>query len=605
MLKKFQKTLSIGLSGLLTLSIIATDATAQRAPGVLHEMVPHVVLPETIQYSKTAKNMPGMGYFGVNSPYVATYVAYPSYQVPYTTTFRPIGQVVYPVSPPLLPAPLPKEQPESDIAIENEELVLREPEGRDVTLSHRITEPIQQAADMEEMIPVLPSPNSEIAQTGVFCQQPAKPPSAWSFSSPVFKVASVPAGWGGQQMGSIVHTGPKGSQQQVGFMPAGGVPGEAGMMQQGVPFSTFQMGHRAGPYAQIQTQVLPNGMIMLMMPPDHSNCGLLRCRTGSGPRPVLLPPGPHGMMPPPGMPMPPAMSAPAPAMQDAMIQGGFGMPYMQVQMQQQMMPQMQTVPVSAMTPMGPVIVGYQQVPTMNTMAMNPMGIMNPQMQMAMPNPMVAQQAAPSGEAIEGTLQPPAQVGAPNQMAVVATPFGYAIQMPAEVLQTDAATQLAQMQQAIAQSQMQMNPYAAQFSMPFAYIPTNQMQGQFGGMPMMNAGFHPMGMMPQQNGLSMSDVLQLMILMNNNNNKQRRPGLFERVAERREARRANSNHNDPFAQLMQAWTTPYTSPDMTLRMPAGNAYPYGYFGAQALPTSTANYGGYHNLYYGNTNYPGLY
>ena len=46
-------------------------------------------------------------------------------------------------------------------------------------------------------------------------------------------------------------------------------------------------------------------------------------------------------------------------------------------------------------------------------------------------------------------------------------------------------------------------------------------------------------------------------------------------------------------------------DTAMQMPARNAYPYGYFGAQVGPQETANYGGFYNLYMGNTTYPGLY
>jgi hypothetical protein len=369
-----------------------------------------------------------------------------------------------------------------------------------------------------------------------------------------------------------------------------------------------------------QTFVLPNGMVLLTMPPDHANCGLIRCKSGNAPRNILLPPGPAGMMP--GMPAP----TPAPAMQNAMMPG-FGIPFMPVaqmqpQMQPQMVqPQMQMMPITAMTPMGPAIVGYQQVPMMPQMPqmnamMNPM--MNPQMQMAMPNPMVAAQV--DAAAGEDTLQPPALMGtpvAPNPMAVVATPFGYAIQVPVDALQSESAAQFAQMQQTLAQSQMpMMNPYMGMN--PYAM--------QYGGMPMMNVGYHPSGMfmpmpnpmmsgammagqmmpnpmMSGQGGMSISDMLQIMAFLNNNKS-QRRPTMFERIADRRETRKA-AGHNDPIAQLMQAWTTPYVSPETAFRMPAGNAYPYGYFGAQTTPMSTANYGGYHNLYYGSTSYPGIY
>jgi hypothetical protein len=131
-------------------------------------------------------------------------------------------------------------------------------------------------------------------------------------------------------------------------------------------------------------------------------------------------------------------------------------------------------------------------------------------------------------------------------------------------------------------------------------------GQFGGygMPMMMAGYHQQGMFGGgQGGMTVSDMLQLMTFLNNNKPQQRRGRMADRLAERRENRRAAGN--DPFTMLMQAWTTPYVTPDTTLRMPARNAYPYGFFGAQALPANTANYGGYHNLYYGSTSYPGLY
>jgi hypothetical protein len=149
---------------------------------------------------------------------------------------------------------------------------------------------------------------------------------------------------------------------------------------------------------------------------------------------------------------------------------------------------------------------------------------------------------------------------------------------------------------------------------------NQSAGQLGGLGqnmMMNVGYQPMGMgmggmgtgmgmgmMGQGGGMSVSDMLQILAFINSNKpQQQRRARLFERLAERREARQANCC--DPMTQLMQAWTTPYVSPDTALQMPSKNAYPYGYFGVQASPISTANYGGYNNLYMGNTTYPGLY
>jgi len=664
MLRKFQKTLSVGLSGLLALGFgigvaNASGTAAQRASNVLHEMVPHVVLPETIQYNKTAKNAPGTGYTGVNSPYVADYVAYPSYQVPHTTAFRQVGQSVYPVSPPLLPAPLPPELPQSDAAAEEnlawQETDAQDTDGKDIVLTNnKMVEPIRLASVSAGTVPALPMANSAITQTGIFCQHPAEPPSAWAFSSPLFKVASVPAGWGGQA-GGIVHNSPRGSMQHVGFQPVDSVdPAMGSTVPQGMPYSTFQMGRNTEPQAP-QVQVLPNGMVLLTMPPSHHNCGLIRCRAGCTPRMVLLPPAGYGF------PQMPQGMAP-PTSPTAMMPGDFGAPYMTVSQQPQMMPpmpvqmpmsmqmptQMQTIPVTTMTPMGPALVGYQQVPMANPMAnMNPMAMMNPmwspqmqelqqmqqmqqlqqqiQMAVAMPNPAVASQV--TGAAAEGgndALQSSALMGsaeAANPMAVVVTPFGYAIQVPANALQADAAAQLAQMQQALVQQQMQQmpmpmqvpmqmptNPYAGLYATPFGYIAMNQSAGQFGsfGQPtMMNVGYQPMGMSMPGQGMSVSDMLQIMAFINSNKPQQRRARLADRIAERRDARKEAAACNDPFTQLMQAWTTPFVAPDTTLRMPARNAYPYGYFGVQASPISTANYGGYNNLYLGNTTYPGLY
>ena len=622
MLKNFPKTLTLGLSGLLALSVgvaNAAETTAKRTPNVLHEMVPHVVLPETIQYNKTAKNLPGTGYTAPNSPYVATYVAYPSYQVPPTAEFRSIGQAVYPVSPPLLPAPLPKEYPAPAAAEAVEEkLALQENEGRDVVLSNKVNKPIRLASGAEDVIPTLPMPGNTIRQTAIFCPQPPKPPAAWAFSSPIFKVASVPAGWGGQN-GSIVHQSPKGSTQQLAFQPViDPNTGEAIPQPQGVPYGPPMMGYVPEYNAGVQTQILPNGMILVTMPPDHSQCGLIRCRTGNAPKTMLLPPAGYGM-------------PPSPAPQNMTMSSGFGVPYMPVSSPMPQMMPMQTVPVTAMTPMGPAIVGYQQVPMMNPM-MNPMAI-NPMMnapfaqpQLTMVNPNSATASPMPAVAEENgneTAQAPAEGTDPateNQMALVATPYGYAIQVPANALQTDAAAQLAQMQQALMQSQMQMpmqaNPYAGQYAAPFGAMPMNPYAGQFGGFGqnMMNVGYPSPGMvmpgqfMPSQfmpgqgGGLSVSDVLQIISFINNNK-PHRRAKMAERLAERRENRKASGN--DPFTQLMEAWTTPYVTPDTTLRMPARDAYPYGYFGVQASPMSTANYGGFHNLYMGNTTYPGMY
>jgi hypothetical protein len=154
-----------------------------------------------------------------------------------------------------------------------------------------------------------------------------------------------------------------------------------------------------------------------------------------------------------------------------------------------------------------------------------------------------------------------------------------------------------------------NPYAAPIYPAAQFGGTgNQFIPPY-GQPYLPANYLPVGLqsnVPQQqannqgNGLTMSDILLLMVLMKENNKPQRRLTFFERIAERRALRRQRAEQNDPFNQIMQLWSTPFY-PESTARMPASNAYPYGYFGAQPSPINTANYGGYHNLYYGNSTY----
>ncbi len=149
----------------------------------------------------------------------------------------------------------------------------------------------------------------------------------------------------------------------------------------------------------------------------------------------------------------------------------------------------------------------------------------------------------------------------------------------------------------------MDQYGAGFGL---MNPAMMMQG---GMPyMMAGGYGQMPMMPTMmggsGGMSMTDVIQLMMLLKDDK-PQRRFRLFQRLAERREARRERKAADDPLNMLMQAWTTPYMQPGTALRMPARNAYPYGFFGAQVGAQETANYGGVYDLYMGNTTYQGLY
>jgi len=57
-------------------------------------------------------------------------------------------------------------------------------------------------------------------------------------------------------------------------------------------------------------------------------------------------------------------------------------------------------------------------------------------------------------------------------------------------------------------------------------------------------------------------------------------------------------------MCDAWRPSHYPEETGMRMPAKNAYPWGYFGAQVAPQETPNFGGYYGMYFGKSNYPGL-
>ncbi|MDR3181606.1 MAG: hypothetical protein LBT89_01580 [Planctomycetaceae bacterium] len=603
MTRNVKNTLAAGLGSLIVLGfgIVQAADTPKQVPRVHHEMVPHVVLPETIQYKKTAKTIPDSTP-GTISPYVAAYTPFPSYHVPYSAEFRSVGQSVYPVSPELLPVPLPEENvPNGNKTEKNADFETTVTEnlkdnGRDVKLSG-VAEPIQLAADNQELIPVLPEPGS-IEQTGIFCQHPAKPPTAWSFSSPIFKIASVPSNFGNGQ-GYISQNGLHGCNQQLGFQPAGiqqtgaDTAAQNAGAAQGIPYSTFQLGRNGQQQDALpQTQILPNGMILLTLPPDHNRCGILRCRCGGSPRTMLLPAA--------------AGTAPAaPAAQGAMFMpGGFNPMYQQAAMMNPMMNPMMYNPAMLNQTANPL---YNQVmfnpaayqPSMNQPQILQTQLTEPQAALAETEGKTADNKNPAAGTAAQTAAAQTAPPAINTISLVATPYGFV------AVQGQGQQAVPYPLQNPLQNPMQntaYNPYMnGLYATPYGFVSMGQPQMPGGMMPAMPMGF---GMPSPQQNVTMSELVMLLSQMNNQNNQKNRRGLLTRLAERRDERRKERS-SDPIAELCQSWATPYISPETSLRMPSRNAYPYGYFGAQAAPISTANYGGYNNLYFGNTTYPGLY
>ena len=90
------------LISFLLFHVIIFTVNAQ-GPSTLYEMVPHVVLPQTVQYKPMPTSLSQPGTYTAYTNYPATYTAFPSYVLPYPTEMQPVQQAVYPVTPPTVP----------------------------------------------------------------------------------------------------------------------------------------------------------------------------------------------------------------------------------------------------------------------------------------------------------------------------------------------------------------------------------------------------------------------------------------------------------------------------------------------------------------------
>lgn len=722
MTKKLQKSVrrqcSIGMIGIFALGVglglpllsHGAESPTKKVPNIHHELVPHVILPETIQYNKTAKNSHSLsglskaGDYGMVSPHVATYLPFPSYQIPYAAEMKTVNQSVYPVSPKRLPLPPKKtvdavDGEKDSVISQNSELESQlESElttvETDSSFGDTEVAPILLASNSEEVVQAVPldSWNNTVTQTGIFCAKPPKQPTAWSFTSPIFKAASVPMG-AGNPAGNIGYNGfinqynSRGCGTQVGFQPIAGAGIAGGENGVPMPYPPFPMGQ--GMNTGVQTQILPNGMILLTVPPDHTRCGLLRCY-GHHPRTLLLPAGsgvgvPGAGMPGagnsgvavPGVPQSPPPMPPTPP-SAMMLPGISGYAPMQAQYplptsMPTPMPiaypnqfpalQSQIVPVTTMTPYGLVIAGYQRVPVANPSPLNDprmygmgMGMISAQQLQALQlaqhqqmsgMPQQLQQSTDEQDENSNELKTPLPINSPSTNTQTmdipsvlnglsgllansyADPYSLYAQQFGATNQTGTQNMNDNTANLLATQPFMLLPPQANYGNHFGMVGQSYsgvcmtpygMMVLPSAMPMNGYGLMPVGMSANvsgfpgnpvqgmgvnQGGLSLSDVVQLVMLLNNNNQRHR-SRLFERIAERRALRRERHAQHDPLNLLMQAWTTPYVSPtDSTVRMPSRNTYPYGYFGAQAGQQDSANYGGYYNLYMGNTSYPGLY
>ena len=142
---------------------------------------------------------------------------------------------------------------------------------------------------------------------------------------------------------------------------------------------------------------------------------------------------------------------------------------------------------------------------------------------------------------------------------------------------------------------QMSNVPSQFPMP-QMPPANPMM--MGGMnpymmnPMMMGGMNPYMMNPMMMGMG---GMMPPIIIQMPADSGRRMGFFAR---RRAAREESQNR---YQQASQSLSSLFAQPS---QMPAQAAYPYGYFGVTASPSQAGGFGGYHNMSTQTVQYPGM-
>ncbi|MGL4944108.1 MAG: hypothetical protein ACRC46_13085 [Thermoguttaceae bacterium] len=588
----------------------ATSCKTTSNGKVLYELVPNVVVPDTISYRPSAKSQDSPSSLGMSSNYPASYVPYPSYYLPYPTAFRPIQNVVYPIT--TLPddaaftntqyngaqyngaqynsTPSPFDAPMTQPVAVSEVQRYSVPQTSVIASVERK----QNGSPNNSLIRLVSATESDITtcegsdekNAATSIQQTA---SAWSFSSPVFKVASIPTPAIGGQASTMIQTGKLGSTQL-------NVP--PGVYDIPLPYDKCSFGTRCGDMAphqcpvraciaqrlqqkkQQEQQTYQMQMQYYMQQQQQQGQQPFIPQQPSAPAgmvyPVPLPP----MQVPVGNAMPLTPPASAQAAPGAITPAGLfcNTPAPRGGAQQQFPMQMQVQMPYPFNPANangaPNGAPQQQVTYTATPMMTPYGIalvMVPQF--ATPT----QPAQPQTGTAPQVPQPPQALpapGTPTGTSTVQTPqVSVGAMNTSATYPVDGTTGMPQ---------------------PFPYPP--QMQGQMMPGQMQNQMYPPM-MMPQTS-LTPYDIALLVSMLKSNS---RRDAMRERRSEKRSTAAQSS---DPLSIFMEAWGTPVTPSGVTARMPSKTAYPWGYFGGQSSPQTTANFGGYYNNTFSTTTQPGM-
>jgi hypothetical protein len=670
MMTKIMKQSQVAASLVCAIGISGVVANAG-SPNVQYEMVPHVVIPQTIEYKPTPKTTgSSSASYGVTSPSVATYVPFPSYTIPYPTAFYQVNDALYPVTQGTdlertVQQQTVQQQQEQYQQLQQlqqlEQLQLQQQQqtlpqyngyvpsvfetttnapgkksikGREISLVSANEETsVVGAVDND-------SEDAEITQAGMFGGDSS---SAWSFSSPIFKIASIPA-QSLQAGGAINQNGPR--CQTALTVPTNPYP----------PTPEYNV-------MMPQFYQLPNGMVMPM--PTQREGFLKRLCHPAQPQCQI----PQGMMP--QVPnatqamMPYQYTMPQQCMmpQQYMMPQAYPMPYQQAYYGMPAMPQMMAYQQYQNQIPYPMPYGMQYMPPVS-MAMMPQAAQPlPTTSVAMNSQQTPITAASLPAMSAGTSLMPLGLNGqtpmmlvqmterapsplPNTTAIVMTPQGPQLAMlaqvnppvgqpysptPQQLSNTDEATDgdASKQTSSVATDQVQqilnqpinsnsLTPLLAfnqQYAVQQPKILTQQVvtdsQGQTYYMIVpCNANGSPINQMQQlqqqpqfsQNngGITMTELALLLTALKDDH--RRSGGLRERIAARRDRLREERS-SDPLAKLLETWKTPSYPTDTAMRMPAKNAYPYGYFGASVAPIQSAAFGGYYDSYMGVTSYPG--
>lgn len=602
---------------LTTVALGAASVAFGAEPGkVLYELVPNIVVPDTISYKPSAKSQDAPSSFGMSSNYPATYVPYPSYYLPYPTAFRPIQQVIYPITTlpddaSFAPAAAQPEVPVQPTTVAAVQVQLQPMHQLSVPQTSVIasverkqnsstSSPIRLVSATEADVASCEGSDAHNAATSIL-----QTASAWSFSSPIFKVASIPTPAIGGQASTLSQSGKYGSTQL-------NVP--PGVYDIPLPYHQCSFGTRCGDMAPhhcpVRTMISQKLQAKKQQEQQTYQMQMqyyMQQQQGQQPgQPQLQ-----------QMPMPAGGAYPAPLP----VQGPAGSivpltpPASSVAAAGAITPAGLFAPRSA-APAAPMVYPYQMNPAMNPAAnpANPNGAATPQVMYTVTPVMtpygMAMVMQPQWTQPNQTAQPN-QVASPNQPAppqalpVPGMPTGMPTTMPSampttqplavvpqtavNVIAPNAGDVLANNPAGVAGNMMQ-----PQFPYPqmMPGMPGAMMQGGYPGMQ----GGYPM--MAPQTSLTPYDIALLVSMLKNNS---RRDAMRERRTEKRTATHSSS---DPLSVFMEAWCTPTTPTGVTARMPSKNAYPWGYFGGQSAPQSTPNFGGYYNNTFNTTTQPGM-